>query len=89
MVKYLARLRGLLGKLDRHEVRKVPRIINQKTDLLAKLASERAANPEINIHFAHLVKPSYSDKGEVMDVNNSETSWFSPIWSYLKTEVLP
>ena len=83
MAKYLTRLQGLLGQLDRHEVRKVPRIINQKADLLAKLASERAANPDINIHFARLLKPSYNEE-KIMETSGTEGSWFSPILRYLK-----
>ena len=88
MAKYLTRLQGLLGQLDRHEVRKVPRIINQKANLLAKLASERAANPDINIHFARLLKLSYN-KEEIMETSGTEGSWFSPILRYLKMGLLP
>ena len=79
MAKYLDCVQRLLGKLDRHEVRKVPHVTNQKVDLLTKLASEGAANPEINIHFARLTKPSFSDKEEVMNMSSSKASWFGSI----------
>ena len=89
MILYLKKVRELLKKFIRVQVKHVPRAKNSRADVLAKL--ETASQEDLGrlIPIEHLSEPSVSvDNGEVSPVM-SELSWMDPIWDYLVDGTLP
>ena len=83
MILYLKKVRELLKKFVRVQVKHVPRSDNSRADALAKL--ETASQEDLGrlTLIKHLPEPSVSiDNGEVSPVT-SEPSWMDPIWDYL------
>ena len=89
MILYLKKVRELLRKFIRVQVKHVPRTENSRADALAKLATASQEDLGRLIPIDHLSKPSVSlDNGEVSPVM-SESSWMDPIWDYLVDGILP
>ena len=79
MILYLKKVRELLKKFIRVQVKHVPRAENSRADALAKLATASQEDLGRLIPVEHLPKPSVSiDNGEVSPVM-SEPSWIDPI----------
>ena len=89
MILYLKKVRELLKKFTRVQVRHVPRVENTRTDSLAKLAT--ASQEDLNrlISIEHLPEPSVNNDGEEVSLVMSEPSWKYPIWDYLVDGTLP
>ena len=89
MILYLKKVRELLKKFIRVQVKHVPRVENFRADALAKLATASQEDLGRLIPIEHLLEPSVSvDNGEVSLVM-SEPSWMDPIWDYLVDGTLP
>ena len=89
MILYLKKVRELLKKFIRVQVKHVPRAENFRADALAKLATASQEDLGRLIPIEHLPKPSVSvDNGEVSPMI-SEPSWMDPIWDYLVDGTLP
>ena len=89
MTLYLKKVRELLKKFIRVQVKHVPRAENSRADALAKLATTSQEDLGRLIPIEHLPKPIVSiDNGEVFLVM-SEPSWKDPIWDYLVEGTLP
>ena len=89
MVLYLKKVREILKKFVRVQVKHVPRTENSRADALAKLATASQEDLGKLISVEHLPEPSVSiDNGEVSPVM-SEPSWMDPIWDYLVDGTLP
>ena len=89
MILYLKKVRELLKKFIRVQVKHVPRVENSQVDALAKLETASEEDLGILIPVEHLPEPSISiDNGEVTPVM-SEPSWMDPIWDYLVEGTLP
>ena len=89
MILYLKKVRELLKKFVRVQVKHVPRSENSRVDALAKLATASQEDLGRLIPIEHLLEPSVSfDSGEVFRVM-SEPSWMDPIWDYLVDGKLP
>ena len=89
MILYLKKVRELLKKFIRVQVKHVPRAENFRADALAKLATASQEDLGRLIPIEHLLEPSVSiDNGEVPPVM-SELSWMDPIWDYLVEGTLP
>ena len=89
MILYLKKVRELLKKFIRVQVKHVPRAENSRADALAKLATASQEGLGRLIPIEHLPEPSVSvDNGEVSPVM-SELSWMDPIWDYLVDGTLP
>ena len=83
MILYLKKVRELLKKLVRVQVKHVLRSENSRVDALAKLATASQEDLGRLTPIEHLPEPSVSvDNGEVSHVM-SEPSWMGPIWDYL------
>ena len=83
MILYLKKVRELLKKFVRVQVKHVPRSENSRADALAKLAIASQEDISRLTPIEHLPEPSVSvDNGEVSPVM-SEPSWMDPIWDYL------
>ena len=89
MILYLKKVRVLLKKFIRVQVKHVPRSENSQANALAKLATASQEDLGRLVHIEHLPEPSVCvDKGEVSLVM-SELSWMDPIWDYLVDGKLP
>ena len=83
MILCLKKVRELLNKFIRVQIKHVPRAENSRADALAKLATTSQEDLGRLIPVEHLPKPSVSiDNGKVSLVM-SEPSWMDPIWDYL------
>ena len=89
MILYLKKVRELLKKFIRVQVKHVPRAENSRVDALEKLATASQEDLGRLIPVEHFPKPLLSiDNGEVSPVM-SEPSWMDPIWDYLVEGTLP
>ena len=89
MILYLKKVRELLKKFIRVQIKHVPRAENSRTDALAKLATTSQEDLGRLIPVEHLLEPTVSiDNGEVSPVM-SEPSWMDPSWDYLVEGTLP
>ena len=79
MILYLKKVRELLKKFLRVQVKHVPRVENSQADALAKLVTASQEDLDRLIPIEHLPKPSVRvNNGEVSPVM-SEPSWMDPI----------
>ena len=89
MILYLKKVRELLKKFIRVQVKHMPKTENSRANDLAKLATASQEDLGRLIPVEHLPEPSVSiDNGEVSPVM-SEPSWMDPIWDYLVDGTLP
>ena len=89
MIIYLKKVRELLKKFTRVQVRHVPRVENTRADALAKLATTPQEDLDRLIPVEHLLEPSVNIDGEEVSPVMSEPRWMDPIWDYLVDETLP
>ena len=89
MICYLKKVRELLKKFVRVQVRYIPRVENSRADALAKLVMASQVDLDRWVPVEHLMEP-------LVDVNNDEVlpimttpSWMDPIWDYLLNGILP
>ena len=89
MIFYLKKVRELLKKFVRVQIRHIPRAENSRADALTKLVTTPQEDLDIWVPVEHLMEPS-------VDVNNDEAllkkiapSWMDPIWDYLLNGILP
>ena len=89
MILYLKKVRELLKKFIRVQVKHVPKAENSRADALAKLATGSQEDLGKLILVEHLLEPSVSiDNGEVSPIM-FEPSWMDLIWDYLVEGTLP
>ena len=83
MILYIKKVRELLKKFIRVQVKHVPRVENSQADALAKLATTSQEDLDGLIAVEYLPEPLVSiDNGEDSPVM-SEPSWMDPIRDYL------
>ena len=89
MIRYLKKVRELLKKFVRVQVKHIPRTENSWGDALAKLATTSQEDLDRRAPVEHLMEPS-------VDVNSDEVlpimtapSWMDPIRDYLLNGILP
>ena len=89
MILYLKKVRELLKKFVRVQVKHIPRAENSRVDALAKLAT--ASQEDLNrlTPVEHLSEPSVDLNNEDVSLVMSEPSWMDPIWDYLIEGLLP
>ncbi|XP_077232508.1 uncharacterized protein LOC143869835 [Tasmannia lanceolata] len=88
MIKYLQRVRVLVGKFESFELIRVPRAENTKADVLSKLAaSGYTALKEIRMEF--LKTSSIDDQPVVVMQIDDEPCWMDEIIRYLRSGELP
>ena len=89
MILYLKKVREMLKKFVRVQVKHILRSEYYRADALEKLATASQEDQGKLIPIKHLLEPSVSiDNGEVSPVM-SEPSWMDPIWDYLVDGKLP
>ena len=79
MIIYLKKVRELLKKFTRVQVRHVPRAENTRADALAKLATTPQEDLDRLIQVEHLPESSVNIDGEEVSLVMSEPSWMDPI----------
>ena len=86
---YLKKVREILKKFVRVQVRHIPRAENSRADALAKLAT--ASQEDLNrlTPVKHLSEPSVDLNNKEVSPVMSEPSWMDPIWDYLIEGLLP
>ena len=89
MILYLKKVRELLKKFVRVQIRHIPRAENSRADALAKLvtASQEDLNKLTSVE--HLSEPSVDLNDEEISLVTSKPSWMDPIWDYLVEGLLP
>ena len=89
MILYLKKVRELLKKFVRVQVRHVPRMENSRAGTLAKLATTPQEDLDRRVLVEHLMEPSVNvNSDEVLPVMTAP-SWIDPIWDYLLNDTLP
>ena len=89
MILYLKKVRELLKKFIRVQVRHVPRAENTRADALTKLGTSPQEDLDKLIPVEHLLEPSVNVDNEKVSSIMSEPSWMDPIWDYLVDGTLP
>ena len=79
MILYLKKVRELLKKFIRVQVKHIPRAENSRADALAKLATASLEDLGRLIPIEHLLEPSVSVDNEEVSPVMSEPSWIDPI----------
>ena len=89
MILYLKKVRELLKKFVRVQIRHIPRAENSRAYALAKLAT--ASQEDLNrlTPVEHLSEPSVDLNNEEISPVMFESSWMDPIWDYLMEGLLP
>ena len=88
-ILYLKKVRELLKKFIRVQVRHVPRAENSRADALEKLATTPQEDLDRRVPVEHLPKPSVSTNSEEISPVTFVPSWMDPIWDYLVDGTLP
>ena len=85
MILYLKKVRELLKKFVRVQIRHIPRAENSRADALEKLAT--ASQEDLNrlTPIEHLSEPSVDLNNEEISPIMSKPSWMDPIWDYGRT----
>ena len=78
MILYLKKVRELLKKFIRVQVKHVPRVNNSQADALAKLTTASQEDLGRLIPVEHLSEPSVSIENEEVSPVMSEPSWMDP-----------
>ena len=89
MILYLKKVRELLKKFTRVQVKHIPRAENTLAYALAKLATTPQEDLNRLILVEHLLEPSVNIEGEEESPVMSEPSWMDLIWDYLVGGTLP
>ena len=89
IIPYLKKVRELLKKFIRVQVRHMPRAENIRANALAKLATTSPEDLDRQILVEHLPEPSVNVDDEEVSPVTSEPSWMDPIWDYLLDGTLP
>ena len=88
MILYLKKVRELLKKFIRVQVRHVLREENSRADALEKLVMASQEDLGRLVSIEHLPEPSININSEEVFPVMSEPSWMDPIWDYLMDRTL-
>ena len=83
------KVRKLLKKFVRVQVRHVPRTENSRADALTKLATASQEDLDRRVPVKHLMEPSIDVKSDEVLLVMTASSWMDPIWDYLLNGTLP
>ena len=83
MILYLRKIRELLKKFIRVQVRHLPRAENMRVDAPANVETTSQEDLDRLISVEHLPEPSMNVNDEEVSPVMSEQSWKDPIWDYL------
>ena len=89
MILYFKKVRELLNKFVRVQIRHIPRVENSRADALAKLVTTSQEDLDTLTPVEHLSEPSVDLNNEEISPVMSEQSCMDPIWDYLVEGLLP
>ena len=89
MILYLKKVRELLKKFVRVQVKHIPRAENSRVDALAKLETTSQEDLNRMMLVEHLLEPSVDLNNEEVSPVMSEPRWMDPIRDYLIEGLLP
>ena len=89
MICYLKKVRELLKKFVRVQVRHMPRTRNSRANALAKLAPTPQEDFDRQVLVEHLMEPSVDVNSDKVLPVMTAPSWMDPIWDYLLNGILP
>ena len=89
MILYLKKVRELLKKFVRVQIRHIPRAENSRADALEKLATTSQEDLNRLTPVEYLSEPSIDLNNEEISPDMSDPSWMDPIWDYLIEGLLP
>ena len=89
MILYLKKVRELLKKFIRVQIRHIPRAESSRVDALAKLATTSQEDLNRLTPIEHLSEPSVDLNNEEISPVMFEPSWMDPIWDYFIEGLLP
>ena len=89
MILYLKKVRELLKKFVRVQIRHIPRAENSRADALEKLATASREDLKRLTPVEHLSEPSANLNNKEISLVMSKSSWMDPIWDYLIEGLLP
>ena len=79
MICYLKKVRELLKKFVRVQVRHIPRMENSQADALAKLATAQQEDLDKRVSVEHLMEPSVDVNSDKVLLVMNAPSWMDPI----------
>ena len=83
MILYLKKVRELLKRFVRVQVRHVPRTENSPANALAELATAPQEDLDGRVPIEHLMEPLVSVNSDEVLLVMTTSSWMGPIWDYL------
>ncbi|GJT39504.1 reverse transcriptase domain-containing protein [Tanacetum coccineum] len=89
MIKYLEKIKSLVGGFDNFSISQVPRSKNKKADALSKIASTSFAHLSKQVLDEILKEKSIQEKEVAAVVEEEGPTWMTPILEYLKDGTLP
>ena len=89
MVLYLQKVRDLLKKFARVQVKHVPRAENSRADALEKLATASQEDLGMSTPVEYMAEPYIDPYSMTIAPVESEPSWMDPIWNYIIDGSLP
>ena len=89
MILYLKKVRELLKKFVRVQIRHIPSAENSRANVLAKRETTSQEDLDRLTPVEHLSEPSVDLNNEEISSVMSEPSWMDPIWDYLIEGLLP
>ena len=89
MVLYLQKVRDLLKKFARVQVKHVPRVENSRADALEKLATAPQEDLGMSTPVEYMAEPYIDPYSMTIAPVESEPSWMDPIWNYIIDGSLP
>ncbi|XP_027337362.1 uncharacterized protein LOC113851071 [Abrus precatorius] len=88
MLKYYQEFKKIKDEFDKVCVWHMPRNMNERADMPARLASQRKLGQLQSMVHQEILQPSIT-KQECMDIENSSHNWMTPIIRYLIDGSLP
>ena len=89
MILYLEKVRELLKKFARVQVKHVLRVREHTNECLSKARDNIKEDLDRLIPIEHLLEPSVNIDSEKVSPVMSEPSWMDPIWDYLVDGTVP
>ncbi|GJY81756.1 reverse transcriptase domain-containing protein [Tanacetum coccineum] len=89
MVRYLEKVKALIGGFKAFTIKQIPRSENKKADALSKIASTSFAHLSKQVLVEELKEKSISEVEVLTVVEEEGDIWMTPIYNYLAEETLP
>ncbi|GKA88541.1 reverse transcriptase domain-containing protein [Tanacetum coccineum] len=89
MIRYLEKVKALIGSFKVFTIKQIPRSENKKVDALSKIASTSFAHLSKQVLVEELKEKSISEVEVLAVVKEEGDTWMTPIFKYLAEETQP